>query len=198
MRTESDPKDLPPDRVRDLAVKDVNRTSGDVTVTISWTSTGANLDAGKATSLDLRSSLDLRELIYNFQEAKQLRTNNVLEGSLTPEDPYRLQTVKVRLPKALVSASQDKPGSIFLGLRTKNDRGKLSQLYTPTTSSPEPFSEAEKRWPHMNMLALLLVAMVLAVVIVVAFYTLKHSSDKKSSGEVQSAGKGDPSDIDTT
>ncbi|XP_040068387.1 calcium-activated chloride channel regulator 1-like [Ixodes scapularis] len=89
MRTQSDPKDLPPDRVRDLAVKDVNRTSGDVTVTISWTSTGANLDAGKATSLDLRSSLDLRELIYNFQEAKQLTTNSVLEGSLTPEDPYR-------------------------------------------------------------------------------------------------------------
>ncbi|CAN8026252.1 unnamed protein product [Ixodes persulcatus] len=89
MRKASDPKNLPPDRVRDLAVKDVERISGNIVATVSWTSTGAHLDAGKAKSLDLRASLNSRELIYKFQNAKQITQKDVLRGSLTPQDPYR-------------------------------------------------------------------------------------------------------------
>ncbi|XP_040357595.1 calcium-activated chloride channel regulator 1-like [Ixodes scapularis] len=120
--------DLAPDRVRDLAVKNVTRSSGNLTVTLSWTSTGANLDTGRAKSLDLRSSLKSRDLVYKFKGATKITNDDVLEGDLTPKDPFSLHTVKVRLPEVLVSASQDKPGSIFLGLRTKNKRGKQSQV----------------------------------------------------------------------
>ncbi|KAG0411876.1 hypothetical protein HPB47_010986, partial [Ixodes persulcatus] len=52
MRKASDPKNLPPDRVRDLAVKDVKRISGNIVATVSWTSTGAHLDAGKGANYD--------------------------------------------------------------------------------------------------------------------------------------------------
>ncbi|KAM7294665.1 calcium-activated chloride channel regulator 1-like [Ixodes scapularis] len=121
-------RDLAPDRVRDLAVKNVTRSSGNLAVTLSWTSTGANLDTGRAKSLDLRSSLKSRDLVYKFKGATKITNDDVLEGDLTPKDPFSLHTVKVRLPEVLVSASQDKPGSIFLGLRTKNKRGKQSQV----------------------------------------------------------------------
>ncbi|CAN8026097.1 unnamed protein product, partial [Ixodes persulcatus] len=79
-------------------------------------------------SLDLRSSLKSRDLIYKFEGATKITNDDVLEGDLTPKDPFRLHRVKVRLPQALVSASQYKPGSIFLGLRTENNRGKKSQV----------------------------------------------------------------------
>ncbi|KAG0415383.1 hypothetical protein HPB47_007443 [Ixodes persulcatus] len=146
LKNYADATDLAPDHVRDLAVKLVNRTTGNLIVTLSWTSTGANLDTGRADSLDLRSSLKSRDLIYKFEGATKITNDDVLEGDLTPKDPFRLHTVKVRLPQALVSASQYKPGSIFLGLRTENNRGKKSQLSTALGGMNLPgLSELELR-----------------------------------------------------
>ncbi|KAG0415206.1 hypothetical protein HPB47_007623 [Ixodes persulcatus] len=159
-------EDLPPAPVRDLKVLGVKKKDGKLSVKLSWTCMGAYLDSENATLTDLRASLNTRELIYRFDNATPILGAHILEGSLTPLSPYKVQTVRIQLPQDLVSTSGGKQGSIRLGMRTQNERGVFSPVsnivpvvrstrpkpspVTSTTATNKPHSIASKKPPAGN------------------------------------------------
>ncbi|KAM7295211.1 calcium-activated chloride channel regulator 1 [Ixodes scapularis] len=121
-------KDLNPADVRDLRVDNVTVDGKNITATLSWTCMGAHLDSGRANHTDLRASSDPRVLLRKFEKATQISTENLLEGTLVPLDPLKIQTVRIRIPQELVSRTGGTPGSVFLALRTNNSRGQVSAV----------------------------------------------------------------------
>ncbi|CAN8025566.1 unnamed protein product [Ixodes persulcatus] len=160
-------EDLQPAPVRDLKVLGVKKKDGKLSVKLSWTCMGAHLDSENATLTDLRASLNTRELIYRFDNATPILGAHILEGSLTPLSPYEVQAVRIQLPQDLVSTSGGKPGSIRLGLRTRNERGVFSPVsnivpviwntrpkfppVTSTTATKKPHTIPSKRSPAGNV-----------------------------------------------
>ncbi|XP_040075214.1 calcium-activated chloride channel regulator 1 [Ixodes scapularis] len=121
-------KDLNPADVRDLRVDSVTVDGKNITATLSWTCMGAHLDSGRADHTDLRASSDPRVLLRKFEKATQISTENLLEGTLVPLDPLKIQTVRIRIPQELVSRTGGTPGSVFLALRTNNSRLQVSAV----------------------------------------------------------------------
>ncbi|KAM7295394.1 calcium-activated chloride channel regulator 2 [Ixodes scapularis] len=121
-------EDLSPAPIRDLVVSEAKLDDEGMTATLSWTSMGAYLDSGRARAVDIRAGSHPRVLLFTFNNATPISQADVLEGSLEPLEPYRPQKVKVKLPGELVSRAQGRPNSIYLGMRTLNDKGRASSV----------------------------------------------------------------------
>ncbi|XP_040069737.1 calcium-activated chloride channel regulator 2 [Ixodes scapularis] len=146
-------EDLPPAPIRDLVVSEAELNDEEMTATLSWTSMGAYLDSGQAQAVDIRAGSHPRVLLFTFNNATPISEEDVLEGSLEPLEPYKPQKVKVKLPEELVSRAQGRPNSIYLGMRTLNDKGRASSVsnIVPVTNikSPKP-APPTVRPPHLT------------------------------------------------
>ncbi|CAN8001233.1 unnamed protein product, partial [Ixodes hexagonus] len=93
-----------------------------------------------ATHTDLRTSRDLRELVYKFGSAMPISRAHIVEGTLTPLSPYSVQKVKIELLDDMVPASRGKPRIIYLGLRIQNEMGVYSPVsnFVTVTWDPRP------------------------------------------------------------
>ncbi|XP_077986234.1 calcium-activated chloride channel regulator 1-like [Glandiceps talaboti] len=118
----SDPNDdpFPPARIKDLRV--TNTSYDNATVTLQWTATGDDFDAGTASFYDLRYDTNFGQLASNFDDCYQLTNDNLTDGTLTePKESGETETVTVRLPSS-------GPGfTYYFSIRAIDDVGNAGQ-----------------------------------------------------------------------
>ncbi|XP_035692459.1 calcium-activated chloride channel regulator 4-like [Branchiostoma floridae] len=176
----------PPSRVNDLKVIRVSHDN--LTVALSWTAVGDDLDQGGPAALtDLRFGRNFTELADDFEASSVVDDSQVLLGDLTsPSPPGTLETVVIRVPErgenvTFVFALRvcDTVGNC--GQPSNIAAANLEYIPEPTTPPPTtPLSQPNK--PNSNTLIIAVsvsCGVVAAVVAILAVLSVKHCCCKR-------------------
>ncbi|XP_064469459.1 calcium-activated chloride channel regulator 3A-1-like [Ornithodoros turicata] len=119
---------IPPGPVNDLVLQDSRYKGSRWMVTLTWTAMGAHMDFGKATSLEVRSSLVASELEENFQEAFLISKPDIVTGTLTPQTPGFRQELVIVIPPRALGRTKATAVNLYFAMKTRNSAGQTSPV----------------------------------------------------------------------
>eukprot|EP00058_Branchiostoma_floridae_P007703 XP_002593191.1 hypothetical protein BRAFLDRAFT_72730 [Branchiostoma floridae] len=176
----------PPSRVNDLKVIRVSHDN--LTVALSWTAVGDDLDQGGPAALtDLRFGRNFTELADDFEASSVVDDSQVLLGDLTsPSPPGTLETVVIRVPE------RGENVTFVFALRVCDTVGNCGQPsniaaanleYIPEPTPPPPTTPlSQPNKPNSNTLIIAVsvsCGVVAAVVAILAVLSVKHCCCKR-------------------
>ncbi|XP_064470872.1 calcium-activated chloride channel regulator 1-like [Ornithodoros turicata] len=133
-------KEIPPGTITDLKASVLKRTRGKpLNTTLSWTCPGAHMDSGRASHIDIRYSLDLNNLLRDFQSAEAITERDILTGGLSLLPPGGMQKVTLTLPvKAVGALAKSKNSPLYFAARVWNHENIASEISNVATASRPP------------------------------------------------------------
>ncbi|CAM1298827.1 Uncharacterised protein g2230 [Pycnogonum litorale] len=130
---------LAPAKVNDLHITSSHTIDNGQTavVKLEWTSVGDDMDVGNATSIDLRYSKSLQELLDHFNDSSRINQSNVIEGSLIPLPPHQKQKITIHLYNVSDHGLTASGIVITLnfGVRLGDEEGNLAKLSNLATTN---------------------------------------------------------------
>ncbi|XP_064455135.1 calcium-activated chloride channel regulator 1-like [Ornithodoros turicata] len=123
-------KRIPPGAITDLKASVVKKTPFlPLNTTLSWTCPGAHMDSGHASHIDIRYSVNLRQLQQNFDSAGKLQMNHVILGQMTLLPPGTRQKITVLLPSDAVTKIAKSPGAaVYFVAKAVNGQNITSEI----------------------------------------------------------------------
>nr|XP_037271368.1 calcium-activated chloride channel regulator 2-like isoform X2 [Rhipicephalus microplus] len=182
-------KDIPPTRIRDLRVTDMEALkNGKLLVNITWTWPGAHLMTGKASSVEIRIGHAYDQLTLMFDEQTLVNDTDVVVGNLKPLPLGSKHIVSISLPVAFSTPRADGTlaYSALLAARVVNRDGLKSNIsnvvsvyHVPTlrkapSAAPVKYQNYDWIW---IVIALLIACVLIAIVVVVVRKTKLHKRD---------------------
>ncbi|CAG2104285.1 unnamed protein product [Medioppia subpectinata] len=131
---------MSPGRVTDLQVitSEDNRT-----VELQWTAPGDDSYTGKATKIDLRTSLR-PETLYRQElfDSNVVIDDQMLDtGSLAPPEGHTIMRVKFQIPSALLMSANTPKVTVYFGLRAVDDNSNWGEVSNIAFINVEPLPD---------------------------------------------------------
>ncbi|XP_064454669.1 calcium-activated chloride channel regulator 3A-1-like [Ornithodoros turicata] len=133
-------KKIPPGTITDLKASVIKRTRGlPLNTTLSWTCPGAHMDSGHASHVDIRYSLNVTNLLEDFQSAEVITESDISTGKLSLLSPGSKQRVTITVPRKAVGAMvRSKNAPIYFAARVWNQENIASETSNIATASRPP------------------------------------------------------------
>lgn len=120
---------IPPGNVLDLLVMSTKSIPGNAAeVTLQWTTPGDDLDVGQVSSLELRASKDMEELLNDFGNGININETFLVNGTLLPELPGHKQNITLFIPDSL-QGSKVHPWTVYFAIKATDDANSSSEKY---------------------------------------------------------------------